>query len=411
MHILIHDYSGHPFQPQLSRELASRGIKVTHGWFVEDKGPKGKLFKSDDDPVTLEFAPFGKGIDHSKSDFLKRRRGDIQYGRSVATWIKENRPDVIFSGNTPVEAQEYILEACHKTGGKFIFWCQDLFSIAASKILSKRLPIVGSAVGLYYQFLEKRQLRNSDFIIHITDGFLTQTDKWNISRDKIKVIPNWGAINEIPLLDRETDWAKRQKMQRPARVIYSGTLAMKHNPQLLSAIADKELERADVIVVGSGVGADQLGKDTTRPSNLHILSVQPMNDLPEVLASADVLVAVINADAGKYSVPSKVLSYLCAGRPIVLAAPSENLAAKIVTESGAGIVVPPSDEQAFLDAVCHFLDDATAATSARRAGRKYAEATFNVKLIADQFQYICMDLIDKNSEKSLQPNCAALGDT
>lgn len=392
MHIFVHDYSGHPFQPQLSRELARRGMNVTHGWFVEDKGPKGSLSKTEGDPDTLDFVPLGKGIKHSKTNFLKRRRGDIQYGRNVAAWIKDNRPDIIISGNTPVEAQEYILEACKEIGGRFIFWCQDLFSIAASKILSKRLPIIGSVIGLYYQFLEKRQLKSSDFIIHITDGFLMQTDKWNISRDKIKVIPNWGALNEIKLLDRETDWAQRQQFRRPTRIIYSGTLAMKHNPQLLSAIADNELERADVIVVGSGVGADELAADTSRPPNLHILSIQPMNDLSKVLASANVLVAVIEADAGEYSVPSKVLSYLCAGRPIVLAAPPENLASKIVTDTGAGIVVNPNDTRAFVNAISYFLDDRGAAASAGRAGRKYAEETFNLPHIVDQFERIIVKL-------------------
>jgi colanic acid biosynthesis glycosyl transferase WcaI len=392
MHIFIHDYSGHPFQPQLSRELASRGIKVSHGWFCEDKGPKGKLFKTETDPNTLNFVPLGRGIEHSKVNFLKRRRGDIDYGRNVAIWIKENRPDVTISGNTPVEAQEYIQKTCQETGGKFIFWCQDLFSIAASKILSKRLPIAGSVIGSYYQLLEKRQMENSDYIIHITDGFLKQTDKWGISRDKIRVIPNWGALKEIPSLDRQTDWAQRQKLRRSARVIYSGTLAMKHNPQLLLEIASKELERADVIVVGSGVGADELAADTKRPPNLHILPIQPISDLPEVLASADVLVAVIEADAGEYSVPSKVLSYLCAGRPIVLAAPAENLAAKIVTDAGAGIVVPPSDTRTFFHAVRHFLNDRAAAASAGHAGRKYAEATFNVPHIADQFERIILEV-------------------
>ena len=86
MHIFVHDYSRHPFQPQLSRALASRGMKVTHGWFVEDKGPKGNLFKPECDPDTLEFVPLGKGIEHSKTDFLKRRRGAIQYVGTVSNF-------------------------------------------------------------------------------------------------------------------------------------------------------------------------------------------------------------------------------------------------------------------------------------------------------------------------------------
>ena len=48
---------------------------------------------------------------------------------------------------------------------------------------------------------------------------------------------------------------------------------------------------------------------------------------------------MIEADAGKFAVPSKVPSYMCAGRPILLAAPKENLAARTVARANAGIVV------------------------------------------------------------------------
>ena len=41
MRILVHDYSGHPFQVQLSRELSRRGHDVTHSFsevYVSGKG-------------------------------------------------------------------------------------------------------------------------------------------------------------------------------------------------------------------------------------------------------------------------------------------------------------------------------------------------------------------------------------
>lgn len=392
MHVMVHDYAGHPFQAQLSRELARRGHRVTHAWFAEDQGPKGRLSKSLDDADGLEFLPMGRGLSYSKTNFLKRRAGDIAYGKACAKWIAENRPDVVISGNTPTEAQECIVAACRKHGLQFIYWCQDFYSLVASKILSKRLPIIGDAIGAYYRILERHQMHRADWIIHITDGFIAQTDLWGIPRDKVTVIPNWGALDEIPVMDRETDWAQRHYLKRPARVIYSGTLALKHNPEILKAIAISEPERADIVVVGSGTGADKLAEDTTKPTNLNVIPVQDIADFPEVLASSDVLVAVIEAEAGAYSVPSKVLSYLCAGRPIVLAAPSENLASKIITNTGAGIVVAPNDTQAFINAIRHFLDDGVAAASAGRAGRRYAENTFHVPHIADQFESVIMNV-------------------
>ena len=43
--------------------------------------------------------------------------------------------------------------------------------------------------------------------------------------------------------------------------------------------------------------------------SLRFMGFQPFEALPDVLGSADVLVAILEADAGVFSVPSKVLSY------------------------------------------------------------------------------------------------------
>ncbi len=75
-----------------------------------------------------------------------------------------------------------------------------------------------------------------------------------------------------------------------------------------------------VVVVSEGGSADWLRdqqKQLELP-NLVLLPFQPADVYPQVLASADVLISLINAEANQYSIPSKVLTYLCAGRPILL---------------------------------------------------------------------------------------------
>ena len=53
MRLLIHDFAGHPFQIQLSRELATRGHLVTHVYAAGLSGPKGQLSKDTSDPPGL----------------------------------------------------------------------------------------------------------------------------------------------------------------------------------------------------------------------------------------------------------------------------------------------------------------------------------------------------------------------
>ena len=88
--------------------------------------------------------------------------------------------------------------------------------------------------------------------------------------------------------------------------------------------------------------------------------------------AADVLLATIEPEAGTFAVPSKVLSYLCAGRPILLTAPKENLAARIVERANAGIVVDPADATGFLAAALRLRDEPQLCATMGANGRAYA---------------------------------------
>jgi hypothetical protein len=72
---------------------------------------------------------------------------------------------------------------------------------------------------------------------------------------------------------------------------------------------------------------------------LTLLPFQPFECLPDFLASTDVLLVLLEADAGRFSVPSKILSYLCETRPVLGAVPSGNAATRTLTQRTAGVVV------------------------------------------------------------------------
>jgi hypothetical protein len=57
MRLLIHDYAGHPFQVQLSRELARRGHSVIHAFAGGLLTPRGSLQKQADERPALCNSP------------------------------------------------------------------------------------------------------------------------------------------------------------------------------------------------------------------------------------------------------------------------------------------------------------------------------------------------------------------
>jgi glycosyltransferase involved in cell wall biosynthesis len=390
--IAIHDYCGHPFQFELSRELARRGYEVRHFYFADDAGPKGNTQSSSRDPAGFSVEGISLGRRYSKTNLIQRRQADVLYGKLAGQRIAQFRPDVTISGNTPLEAQAPILERSRSAGSAFVFWMQDFYSVAAAKILSRKLPIVGHAVGAYYKHLEAKMLRQSDGVVLISDDFRQPVRRLGVEDEATEVIPNWGALDELPVQPKDTSWSRERRFSDKIVFLYSGTLALKHNPDLLWALAEHFEKDPEVLiaVAATGVSYEVLKArcDSEPKPNLVLLPLQPMEVFPDVLGSADVLIALLESDAGRFSVPSKVLSYLCAGRPVLLSAPSDNLSARVVTAAGAGICVPAGDKEAFVAAADRLRNDVCTRSSMGAAARTYAEDTFNIAAITDRFEKV-----------------------
>ena len=76
--IIIHDYAGHPFQFELSKQLSNKFI-VYHFYYQNDYGPKAD-FKNDNND-RLNIKGIGKTISYNKNKFIDRFFKDIEYGK------------------------------------------------------------------------------------------------------------------------------------------------------------------------------------------------------------------------------------------------------------------------------------------------------------------------------------------
>jgi colanic acid biosynthesis glycosyl transferase WcaI len=321
---------------------------------------------------------------------------ESQYGRGLLRTCEQFQPDVVLSANTPSIPEHKLARWCRRRKVRLVTWVQDMYGLAAYRLLSKKLPVIGQLVGHYFIALDKSDARRSEANVVISADFSKVLRRWGVPKDRIHVIHNWAPLEDIQMRPRENSWSQQHNLGAGTRFVYTGTLAMKHNPELLLELA-RMLDRdksGELIVVSEGGGVEWLAEQAAEKkiSSLHTMGFQPFSELPDVLGSADVLVAILEAEAGVFSVPSKVLSYLCAGRPLLLAVPKENLAAKIVLECRAGLVVEPTDVRGFCAAAKRLADSPQFRDEFGRAARSYAEKHFNLRKIADQFEAILSGL-------------------
>jgi glycosyltransferase involved in cell wall biosynthesis len=386
--VVVHDYFGHAFPAQLARALAGSGHDVLHLHCSSFVTGKGRLVRTDDDPPGLKFAAVDLGHPFAKYDVVRRVVHEGKTALELAKQMREFRPDAVLS-IAPLIVQLELLRAARRAGAAFVFWQQDVMSIAARRVLGRRSRLVGAASERAVAELERRLLRRSDAVVVISEDFLPLLERWGVDASRISVIENWAPLPELPSLPRGTAWAAGHGFDGRTVFLYSGTLGFKHDPGLLLALARWAAPRdALVAVVSEGPGADWLAERAGDEPALRLLPYQPYDRLPEVLASADVLVAVLEPEAGAFSVPSKILTYLCAGRPLLVSVPAGNLAARVVEQSGGGVVVRPGDTPAFLAAAETLLGDGGRRAELGGRARAYAEAAFDVGEIAGRFEAV-----------------------
>lgn len=388
MRILVHDHSGHPFQAELSRELARRGHDVTHSYVEGYVSGKGKLEAAPGETITFEGIGGAKLIDNQR--MAQRLVREVRRGFELVRHVRQVDPDITMMSNVQIPTLVIFAFAMAVLRKPWVLWHQDVYAIAVKSFSGSKLPKHFAVVAWAFEVAERWCSRRAAAIVVIASSFVPVHEKWGTAA-KVTVIPNWAPLDEIRPVDRKNDWAIEHEVDDVRTLLYSGTLGLKHNPELLVHLAKATADAGQpvrLVVVNSGPAVDVLRAEAERLDvPITLLPFQPYERLSEVLGSGDVLVVLLEKEAGAFSVPSKTLSYLCAGRPVLGLMPEENLASSLVTRAG-GLVLPPAEDSvkeagAWLVQV---LQDEEMRAELGEASRDLAEQEFALDGCATKFE-------------------------
>jgi colanic acid biosynthesis glycosyl transferase WcaI len=375
--ILLNDFAGHAFTLDLAEALEEAGLDTLYAYCSTNLAPH-----ADFDSATVEVAAVRSGETFDKYRPMQRIASEARYGFGSLKLLRRRRPDTLIANNMPLLSLAVLWAGARMTRTEFVIWLQDIQSGLAAGVLGSGSPLARVA-----RRLERFMLRRGDRVVVISDELAAEIRRLGVPAERIAIMENWPALAALPERPKVNEWSTKNNLGDRPVVLYSGTLAKKHSPELLLRLAD-ELPNVQVVVISEGAGVlwllHELAKNPRE--NLLVLPYADFRDLPDVLASADVLIALLNSEASAYSVPSKVLSYLCAGRPIVASMPADNAAARLTAERAeAGLVTAPGDPGEFVTAVQKLLDDPELAATFGRNGRAFAEANYHRHEIARRF--------------------------
>lgn len=395
MRIAVHDYAGFAFPLDLSIELSRRGHDVLHVFSEASGGPKASF--GEEHHRHLQIANIG--IERVEKDhLLKRWLQERRYGDLAIRELDKWHPDVVISGNTPLEAQKKIIDWAGHCSVPSVFWLQDLLSIAARSIISKVSRTLAHFVYAYLKRIEKGALTAAKHIVAITDDFLPYLNQWRIDPAKVSIIPNWGPILRIPVLPRNNHFSECHGLSEKFVILYCGTLGKKQGIKFIVDTASGLVDDPRCLFVvatddrGHKLFNDQLAG--RKLANLVQMPLQSSRLYPYLLAASDVSLITMEASAGSYCVPSKIWSAFCAQKPCIVAADTSNLCARITATEHAGMVVPPGSVESCITAIRRLKKNHPLCMSMGLNARRYAERHFPISNIADAFESIVRQITE-----------------
>lgn len=389
--VLIHDFGGFAFPAQLARELARRGHE-TRLLYSDLDMRGGRLARHANDVPRFSVNSVSIGQPFAKQELLRRAGQEFAYARVLERAVREFAPDVLVNTNGTMIMSRWLQRAAAARGVAYVHWMQDIHTHTVGYVLRKRFgPLGGWGQGLV-RHLESGVVANAEAVIVISSDFNAQLAAYGMQPRLCFTVPNWMPSDEIVPGPKDNDFSREFGLGDTFNVLYAGVLGHKHEvaPFLTLARACRDDEGLRIVIVGRGFGVERLRRVQQEEglANLVLVDWQPHERLSQVLAAGDLLISAIAPQASASSVPSKILSYLCAGRTVLAVVPADNLGRRLVEGERAGVGVDPGDDARLVELVRTFHAAPQRLPPFAARARRYAEHAFAIGPIADRFEAI-----------------------
>jgi colanic acid biosynthesis glycosyl transferase WcaI len=266
------------------------------------------------------------------------------------------RPDVVFAVAPSLLSAPIGALAAKMTGATSWLHVQDMEVDAAFE-----LGLLGND-GLMRKLmlgLERRILNSFDRVSTISPQMMRCLAQKGLAPDRLREFRNWIDTSAIKPGSNQTGLrAKLGLGPTDIVALYSGAMSNKQGLELIVEAAgaiDHSHPSLQFVLCGNGPMRPALMRMANGLRNVHFLDLQPLDQLAELLNTADIHLLPQKAQISDLVLPSKLAGMLASGRPVIaMAAPGTGIA--LETE-GAGLVIPPGDAAALGAAVVALAKD------------------------------------------------------
>ena len=258
------------------------------------------------------------------------------------------RPDVIYMNTWGIFSPGMVSAVAWFRGIPVAVSIQDIYPESLSQ--QKRIS-AHSIVFKVLRAIDRSIAHSAKALIVISDQFCeTYRVDRGVPAERIHVLQNWGETSSVNV-DSRGAYGLRQKygiLDQTTLAVYAGNIGAAAGVETAIRAFEYLWNDENICLLIAGVGSSlracqQLVEEKGLQDRIFFHTPWPKKDTGIVLGAADVLLLPTQGEQSLVSVPSKLISYMLSGRPVLAMVLGNSETAKLIIKANAGWVIPPDD--------------------------------------------------------------------
>jgi colanic acid biosynthesis glycosyl transferase WcaI len=289
---------------------------------------------------------------------------------SMIRAVAQKRPDLLLVVSPPLGLAVNAILLSRLWRIPYVFDVEDLQPDSAAEL--NMLP--SWALRLLYR-VENAAYRHAALVTTLTNGMRKRIIGKGVAAEKVDLLE---ARVDDSLFDIEPSegnaFRQRYGLDKQFLVTHSGNMGVKQGLDVIvdAAVLNRADDSMQFLLVGDGAVRARIQRKVAELElrNVRFLPLLDATDFRGLLAASDVCLLTQQKSVSEIAFPSKVVTYLAAGRPVIASVNADCEIAETIRESGGGRIVAPEDAAGLLAAIMEL--QSTDLGDYGRCGREYA---------------------------------------
>jgi glycosyltransferase involved in cell wall biosynthesis len=291
---------------------------------------------------------------HHRVNYVIRGLNQLLLPRIFVNFIKKELTgpfEVVVVHSPPLSLALAASKVAKYYRAKFIANIHDIFPQNGIDLVSWWQKVF---VWLFFKPMELLVYRRADKLVVPSENHaIYLQNKNNISKNKLQVISHWIDEKPFEVVLPVNRFRKRWGLENSFVFCFAGVMGPSQNLNIVLDVAEKFNSNEEVKFLFVGDGTDRPNLESrVKISGLKNVIFKPFVsalEYPELIKEMNVGIITLTSKNTTPAVPAKLMGYLAASRPVVLAVNKESDALRIVIEAKCVFVAISNDSQAVLN--------------------------------------------------------------